>query len=85
MTPRKRVEIALHGGHSDKVPFTIYEAKIPQCVTERLMRNRGLCIVKRDVSAVAASAIRHRNLAYLFGWRLKPRQQSRETRLRGLF
>jgi len=30
------------------VPFTIYENKIPQCTAERLMRNRGLCIVKRD-------------------------------------
>jgi len=47
MTPRKRVEIALKGGHSDCVPFTIYEYKIPQCVAEREMRNRGLCIVNR--------------------------------------
>ena len=51
MTPKKRVEIALHSGHSDKVPFTIYEAKIPQCSAEREMRNRGLCIVKRDIPA----------------------------------
>jgi hypothetical protein len=27
----------------------MYESKIPQCTTERDMRNRGLCIVKRDV------------------------------------
>ncbi|MDO9543134.1 MAG: hypothetical protein Q7J98_12560 [Kiritimatiellia bacterium] len=47
MTPRKRVEIALKGGHSDRVPFTMYENKIPQCAAEREMRNRGLCIVKR--------------------------------------
>ena len=49
MTPRKRVEISLRGGHSDRVPFTMYENKIPQCVAEREMRNRGMCIVKRDV------------------------------------
>jgi hypothetical protein len=49
MTPRARVERALAGGHSDKVPFTIYESKIPQCSAERAMRNNGLCIVKRDV------------------------------------
>ncbi len=48
MTPRDRVEIALRGGHGASVPFTIYERKIPQCTAERLMRNRGLCIVKRD-------------------------------------
>ena len=47
MTPKKRVEIALKGGHSDIVPFTIYENKIPQCAAEREMRNRGLCIVNR--------------------------------------
>jgi hypothetical protein len=39
--------ISLRGGHSDSVPFTIYEAKIPQCRAEREMRNRGLCIVNR--------------------------------------
>ena len=48
MTPRKRVERALRGGHGDTVPFTIYECMIPQCAAERDMRNRGLCIVKRD-------------------------------------
>lgn len=47
MTPSKRVEQALKGGHSDRVPFTIYESKIPQCAVEREMRNRGLCIVNR--------------------------------------
>jgi hypothetical protein len=47
MTPRKRIEIALKGGHSDCVPFTIYESKIPQCAAEREMRNRGLGIVNR--------------------------------------
>jgi hypothetical protein len=47
MTPRERVEIALGGGCADKVPFTIYESKIPQCEAERRMRNRGLCILHR--------------------------------------
>ena len=49
MTPRARVEAVLRGGAGDRVPFTIYESKIPQCTAEREMRNRGLCIVKRDV------------------------------------
>jgi hypothetical protein len=47
MNPRERVERALHGGHADRVPFTMYESKIPQCTVEREMRNRGLCIVNR--------------------------------------
>jgi hypothetical protein len=50
-TPRARVEAALRGGRADKVPFTIYENKLPQCAAERALRNRGLCIVKRDVPA----------------------------------
>jgi len=47
MTPCEKVMTALNGGHSDTVPFTIYEAKIPQCRAERDMRNWGLCIVQR--------------------------------------
>jgi len=39
----------MRGGHSDKVPFTMYECMIPQCDIERQMRNRGLCIVQRRV------------------------------------
>lgn len=45
MTPKKRVEIALKGGHGDIMPFTMYENKIPQCAAEREMLNRGLRIV----------------------------------------
>ncbi|MFA6929269.1 MAG: hypothetical protein WCT05_03000 [Lentisphaeria bacterium] len=51
MTPREKVMISLQGGHTDCVPFTIYEQKIPQCQAEREMRNRGLCIVNRTVPA----------------------------------
>jgi len=47
MTPHDRVERALRGGHSDRVPFTIYECMIPQCDTERALRDRGMCIVNR--------------------------------------
>ena len=47
MTPRNRVEVSLRGGHTDRVPFTMYEGMIPQCTAEREMRNRGLCIVNR--------------------------------------
>ena len=51
MTPRDRIECVLKGQGSDIVPFTMYESKIPQCEVERALRNRGLCIVKRDVPA----------------------------------
>jgi hypothetical protein len=51
LTPRQRVEIALNGGYADRVPFTMYESKIPRCAVERQLRNRGMCIVKRDVPA----------------------------------
>ena len=50
-TPRARVEAALRGERTDKVPFTMYENKIPQCAAERALRNRGLCVVKRDIPA----------------------------------
>ena len=49
MTPRQRVECVLQGGRCQAVPFTVYEAKLPQSTVERELRNRGLCIVKRDV------------------------------------
>ena len=51
MLPRDRVERALRGEAIDIIPFTIYESKIPQCQAERELRNRGLCIVKRDIPA----------------------------------
>lgn len=51
LTPRQRVEIALRGACADRVPFTMYECKVPQCAAERELRNRGMCIVKRDVPA----------------------------------
>ena len=51
MTPRERVLAVLRGEPVDKVPFTIYESKIPQCAVERRLRNEGLCIVQRGVGA----------------------------------
>ena len=51
MTPRQRVLAALRREPTDKVPFTIYESKIPQCSVERRLRNEGLCIVNRRVPA----------------------------------
>jgi len=52
MTPRERVLAVLRGEPTDKVPFTIYESKIPQCAVERRLRNEGLCIVNRQFSVV---------------------------------
>ena len=51
-TPKEAVEIALRGGFPGSVPFTIYEYKIPQCAAERDLRNRGLCIVNRNIPVV---------------------------------
>ncbi|MBN1399526.1 MAG: hypothetical protein JXA74_01740 [Anaerolineae bacterium] len=48
-SPREAVERALRWEPVRPMPFTIYESKIPQCSAERALRNRGLCIVKRDV------------------------------------
>lgn len=47
LTPRARVERVLRGGHADRVPFTMYESKVPHCEAERVLRNRGMCIVSR--------------------------------------
>jgi len=47
MNPKERVEAVLLGRGGDHVPFTVYEQMVPQCETERQLRNDGLCIVKR--------------------------------------
>ena len=49
LSPRKRVEAILRGDMPDRVPLTMYESKIPQCATERQLRNEGLCIVYRTM------------------------------------
>lgn len=41
------MEHVLNGGSAEIIPFTMYECMIPQCVAERRMRNRGLCVVNR--------------------------------------
>ena len=47
MTPRERVEAVLCRREADRVPNTAYEIMVPQCETERRLRNEGLCIVNR--------------------------------------
>lgn len=47
LTPCQRVERALRSQSCDHMPFTMYKNHIPQSAAERLMRNRGLCIVER--------------------------------------
>ncbi|MCM8803687.1 MAG: uroporphyrinogen decarboxylase family protein [Candidatus Omnitrophica bacterium] len=47
MKPKERVEFVLKRKKPDKIPFTIYENKLPQCEVERILRNSGLCIIKR--------------------------------------
>jgi len=51
MTPRERVLAVLRGERPDRVPFTIYEKKLPQCAVERRLRNEGVCIVNRRIPA----------------------------------
>lgn len=51
MTPRERVLAVLRKEPVDKVPFTIYETKIPRCAVERHLRNKGMGIVNRQISA----------------------------------
>lgn len=48
MTPRERVDAALHGEMPDAVPFTVYECMLPKSAAERRLRNEGLCIVERS-------------------------------------
>ena len=47
MTPRERVEAVLRKEIPDKTPLTMYQGMVPQCTTERQLRNDGLCIVVR--------------------------------------
>ncbi|HOK56552.1 MAG TPA: hypothetical protein PKV21_01450 [bacterium] len=47
MEPKERVESVLRKSKPDKIPFTIYENKLPQCTVERILRNNGLCILRR--------------------------------------
>ena len=51
MTPRERVLAVLRGQSTDKVPFTIYGNKLPQCAAERRLRNEGMCLVERRIPA----------------------------------
>lgn len=46
MEARQRVELALRHASVDRVPFTVYVHKLPQCAAERALRNRGLCCVR---------------------------------------
>lgn len=48
-TPSQMVEAVIKGGRAERIPFTIYENKIPRCAAERTLRNQGLCIIQRKV------------------------------------
>jgi len=43
MTPKERVLAALSGDKADRIPLTSYEGLLPRGVTERRLRNDGLC------------------------------------------
>jgi len=46
MTPRERIQAALHGEWADRVPFTIYGNMLPRGEVERSLRNEGLAIIE---------------------------------------
>ena len=50
MTPQQRVMAVLRHETPDCIPFTAYENKVHRCSTERVLRNRGMCIVARTTS-----------------------------------
>lgn len=52
IAPRERVVRALLGEPVDRTPFTVYESKLPRCAVERLLRNRGLCVIDRTVDVL---------------------------------
>ncbi|MCM8809221.1 MAG: uroporphyrinogen decarboxylase family protein [Candidatus Omnitrophica bacterium] len=65
MEPKERVEFVLRRKKPDKIPFTIYENKLPQCTVERILRNRGLCIVKRtSVYKTVYPNLNFKNITY---------------------
>ena len=49
-TPAERVMRALNGAPLDKPPFTSYECFVQPCTDERILRERGMCIVYRTRS-----------------------------------
>lgn len=51
MTPRESIEKVLKGDVAERIPFTIYESKLPRCAVERMLRNKGVCIVQRNIPA----------------------------------
>ncbi|OQA00523.1 MAG: Uroporphyrinogen decarboxylase (URO-D) [Planctomycetes bacterium ADurb.Bin401] len=48
MTAKRAVESVLTGVRADRIPFTIFENKLPQCAVERQLRNEGLCIIRKN-------------------------------------
>ncbi|MCM8786258.1 MAG: uroporphyrinogen decarboxylase family protein [Candidatus Omnitrophica bacterium] len=65
MEPKERVESVLKKKKPDKIPFTIYENKLPQCQVERILRNKGLCIVKRiSVYKTVYPNLNFKNITY---------------------
>lgn len=62
ITPRESVELVLNGNLPDRIPFTIYENKIPQCKAERQLRNQGLCIIRRHIPPVYNTFTPHVNV-----------------------
>ena len=64
-TPAGRVWAALYGEDPQSAPFTIYEIFISQSTRERMLRNSGLCIVRRVNSYnIKYRGINHRAIHY---------------------
>ena len=50
MTPRERVMAVLRHEKPDRIPFVVFDNKLPMCTDERTLRNRGLCVASRVYS-----------------------------------
>jgi len=73
VTPRERVLAVLRCESVDKVPFTIYEYKIPQCAVERRLREEGMCIVNRKIPVVLTETPNCTTEAYHYVDKGRPR------------
>ena len=64
-TPAGKVWAALRGDDPQSTPFTAYEIFLSQSETERSLRNRGLCILRRVNSyKIEYRGINHRSVYY---------------------
>ncbi len=68
LSPRGRVEAVLRGRSGREVPFTVYDNHLPRCLTERVLRNMGMCsVVRLPVFKVLRPDVRVKQEVYFRG------------------